>query len=177
MKINIRYISLFILFACMISKTFAEESACLAPKEIARITIQDLDNTRLNSCSLLELAYTLGSVELLSIDSHNISTAKSDIFYALLADELQRRNTEDDSFDPKHPTVVFLVAKLKEQQYTLGLNRPSDWEKLWKYMSEGRWRYIFQRFFDRNMHIYFLLLLTPLLIGLYFFKKSKRKNG
>lgn len=167
------------LLSLAIHSLQASDLLCPTPGDIARMSWEELDSLSLETCHTHQLLLVFGGAELMSQDSVSDVQLRADVCFSLIADEVQRRS-KLEGFDSQENAMVFLVEQLKKQQYNLALQRPSDWQKLLHYMEEGRWSYIANRFFDRNVHLY-LLSLLPILLGTFWGmrkirKKRKRSN-
>lgn len=135
---------------------------------LAQLPLTEFERMPLATYEVHHLILLIGAAQQMVRDTALAVQDRGYICYNLVADELQRRSKMED-FDPNEAAVQFLLAQLAAEQYHLALSRPSDWEKLWHYMQEGRWAYITQRFFDRGMHIpsgLVLLVGTFALVGI-----------
>ncbi len=171
----ILYLALFVLF---LSPTIlkAQTTPCPTPEHISGFTLAEMDTLKLSTCNCYELILLVGAAEQMALDTSFEVAIKADLSFDIIANELQIRK-KLAQIDPADPCITFLADQLKKQQYHLALNQPSDFEKLLHYMKEGRWEYIWKRFFDRGYHVYALLLIIMVPITHVIRKRTKKKDN
>lgn len=163
-----RSLVLVSILVCHFGVTKAE---CPDIHSLNNIPLDDLTAETFRECDSYALLHILGATEILLADTSAQRQLTGDIWLNILADELQNRKKEED-FDPSSPEITRIVKLMAGHQYHIALVRPSDTEKLIEYLKQGRFQYVLKRFFDRNVHLYFLtgeyLLILLILFGIYF---------
>jgi hypothetical protein len=150
-------------------------SDCLSLIELNSLSFDELDSAPLSECDVLQLISIVAAGQQLLLDTNEDSQVRADIYFNIVANELQVRK-EKKIIDPHAPNTIFLLEQLRAQSYHLALTKPSDWEKLFKYASEGRWGYISKRFFDRGGHVYLTTGLFLLVPPFVFLRRRKRRK-
>ena len=143
--------------------------------EIGRMRLGQIDSLSFEQCSPEHMLLIIGGARYMVADSSYDLQDRGEMCYGLVADEIQRRK-EAGTLDLHAPGLFVLVEQLADRQYHLALTPPSDAEKLVRYLQEGRWGYVAQRFVDRGLHIYLIVMLVGG-IGFLFYRKNRKSKA
>lgn len=151
------------------------QSQCPDIRTLTDMPLEAYTAETFKACDSYALLHILGAAEALLADSTPSRQLLGDIWLNILSEELQSRKGEED-FDPDAPEMARIVQNMANHQYHIALSRPSDTEKLFQYLKQGRLQYVIKRMFDRHLPQYFLLGEFILLMLLLFFLHKRRQR-
>jgi len=118
---------------------------------------------------LFILGIATANMQIDSIDNQVLA----DELFSLVAQIMESR-LEDGAMNKNEKTTKYMLAVLRGNSYHISIP-VSDTEKVIHYTKEGKFSYIFKRFFDRGYHWYFLFSLL-ILVALIIFIRKKRQS-
>ncbi len=178
-----RYLTTYSLMTVLFSFLFlsglgtikAKSDDCPTPEFLSSLRIEAFDSLSLSHCEMHQLILIIGAAQQMGLDTTSEHQIKAEMCYNLIADEIQYRHN-GKKVDPKEASTAFLIAELEARQYHLALVKPTDWEKLFHYLAEGRIKYVFKRFFDRGFHLYIFPAILFFSLFLFLFQKYRKRN-